>query len=421
MPKSEFASAISQICDEKGLKEEQVIETIEAAIASAYRKDYGKPTQKIKASFDTETGETKIWQVFEVVEEVTDPEREISLKDAKKKKKKAKIGDEIEKKLKPASGYGRIAAQTAKQVVIQRIREAERNVIYDEFSGRVGELISGVVQQIEGRNVIVNLGKANGIIFPQDQIPNEKYYIGQRLKLYLVNVEKTSRGPVICVSRTHPELIRRLFELEVPEINAGSVEVKSIAREPGRRTKIAVTATQQGVDPVGSCVGQRGTRVQAVIAELPEEKIDIILWNEGQEEYIKSALSPAKVDEVKLKKKEKIAQVKVNPDQLSLAIGRQGQNVRLASKLTGWEINVEKEIEAKKETLEISGKIKEDEGKLEEKKAKLVKKKITKKVKKAKVKKTKVETAEEKLEDVSAKEESTAKQEALAEEKAKTE
>lgn len=366
---SQFEAAINQICDEKGLSKEMVIETIEAAIASAYRKDFGQPDQKIKVKFDPLTGQSKVFEVYEVVTKVENEHNQIAKKDAAKIKKGIKVGDFLEKEVEPPAEYGRIAAQTAKQVVIQRIREAEREVLYKEFKTREGEILNGVVQQLEGKNIIINLGKANGVMFASEQIPGEKYYIGQRLKVYISSVEQTTKAPLISVSRTHPELIRRLFELEVPEINAGTVKIMSIAREAGKRTKMAVAATQEGVDPVGSCVGQRGTRVQAVLAEIGEEKIDIILWDEKPEQFIANALSPAKVLEVKLKptmkskvkkdekgesdKKENEteiesqgeAEVTVAPDQLSLAIGREGQNVRLASKLTGWTINVVKKSE----------------------------------------------------------------------------
>ncbi len=347
----EFTAAVRQICDEKGIKPEDVYETIAAAMASAYRKDFGKPGQKIEAEFDPETGKTKIYQVLEVTKDIENEDREISPKDAKKYKKKIKVGDEIKIKKKAPESYGRIAAQTAKQVVIQKIRESERDVLYKEFKDRAGELLTGTVQQIEGKNIIINLGRANGILFPKEQIPSENYYIGQRLKVYIASVEESSKGPQIILSRVHPEMIRCLFELEVPEINSGAVEIKSITREAGKRSKVAVIAHQEGVDPVGSCVGQRGTRIQAILAEIGEEKIDIILWDEDLEKFIENALSPAKVKSIKLRKSDKTAVVAVAEDQLSLAIGKEGQNVRLASKLTGWEINISKEtkpVEKKK-------------------------------------------------------------------------
>jgi N utilization substance protein A len=343
----EFAAAVRQICDEKGIKPEQVYETIEAAIASAYRKDCGTPGQKIEVKFNQENGTMKIFRVFDVVKEVEDPDRELTTKEAKEYKKKPKIGDVIKIQEESPETYGRIAAQTAKQVVVQKIRESEREVLFNEFRDKAGELLTGVVQQVEGRNIIINLGKTNGILFPNEQIPNENYFIGQRIKIYVVSVEETTKNPQILLSRVHPGMIERLFELEVPEINSGAVEIKSVAREAGKRSKVAVISNQDGVDPVGSCVGQRGTRIQTILAEIGEEKIDIILWDENTEKFIENALSPAKIKSIKLDKKNKIAVVKVDEDQLSLAIGKEGQNVRLASKLTGWEIKVEKAEEKK--------------------------------------------------------------------------
>lgn len=364
---SPFMAAINQLCDEKGLQKETIIETIEAAIAAAYRKDYGKQSQIIKAKMDPDTAEAKFWQVFDVVEEIEDPESQKIEAEAKKINKKAKLGDQVEIALVSHADFGRIAAQTAKQVVTQRIREAERDMLHNEFKEKEGHLINGVVQQIENGNVIIDLGKINGIITAQDQIPNEKYYSGQRLKLYLRSVEETSRGPKILVSRADHGLVEGLFENEVPEIATGAVLIKGIAREAGSRSKVSVFTDQEGLDPVGSCVGQRGTRIQAVLAELPEEKIDIILWNEDEVQYIINALSPAKVDTVKLSPDEKRAKVYVPEDQLSLAIGTGGQNVRLASKLVGWNLDIEK-----------------SEIKDEEKEKKIVK---TKTIKKSKTKK----------------------------------
>lgn len=347
---SPFMAAINQICDEKGLSKETVLETIEAAIAAAYRKDFGKPSQIIRVSLDPESGQTKVWQVFDVVkaDEFESGEYQKLLKDAKEIDKKIKVGEQVETELEPHSDFGRIAAQTAKQVIIQRIREAEREMLYQEFKDKEQKIINGIVQQVEGSNVIVDLGKLNGLLLPSDQLPQEKYYTGARLKVYVREVEETNRGPRVLVSRTDPKLIEGLFELEVPEIAAGTVEIKGIAREAGSRSKVSVWTDQEGLDPVGSCVGQRGTRIQAVLAEIGEEKIDIILFAEDEDQYIINALSPAKVAKVKLIKKEKKAVVEVAEDQLSLAIGKGGQNVRLASKLTGWSIDVEKLTETSK-------------------------------------------------------------------------
>lgn len=380
----EFGSAIAALCEEKGISKDKVIETIEAALAAAYKKDYGKRGQNVRAEFDEKTGGSKFFLVKEVVDETTrefvteeelkewaekaeknkdgkrvektikdstvadepeklsryNPERDLTVEEALKIKKGAKVGDIIEIELETKSDYGRVAAQTAKQVIIQRIREAERDAMFSEYKDKEGQIVSGVIQRIEGRNVFVDLGKSVGVLFPTEQVMRENYRIGQRLKIYIAKVESGSRGPGITLSRTHPEMIRRLFELEVPEIFAETVEVKAIAREAGERTKIAVFSDEDGIDPIGSCVGQKGTRVQTVIDELGGEKIDIILWNEDPKKFIAAALSPAKVLSVDVKEEEMEATVSVPEDQLSLAIGKKGQNVRLAAKLTGWKIDI---------------------------------------------------------------------------------
>lgn len=346
---SPFMAAINQLCDEKGLDKDTIIDTINAALAAAYRKDFGKPTQIIRAEMDPESGEAKFWQVFDVVEEVEDEESQKTLADAKKIDKSAKVEGQVEIPLETHSEFGRIAAQTAKQVVTQRLKEAERDMLFSEFKEKEGQLLNGTIQQIEAGNVIVDLGKANGIMPPSDQISSEKYYSGQRLKVFLKAIEESSRGPKILISRADPGLILGLFENEVPEIATSDVEIKGISREAGSRSKVAVTTEKEGLDPVGSCVGQRGTRIQAILAELPDEKIDIILWDEDETQFIINALSPAKVDKVKLDKKESRAIVMVPEDQLSLAIGTGGQNVRLASKLTGWNLDIEKTEEKKTE------------------------------------------------------------------------
>ncbi|MEI6144686.1 MAG: transcription termination factor NusA, partial [Candidatus Berkelbacteria bacterium] len=339
-----FMEAIQGLCEEKGLDTETVISTVEAALAAAYRKDYGKPRQVIRAKMDPKTGEAEMFQVTTVVddEELENPEAEISLTDAKKANKKAALGDEIIEPLPKEETFGRIAAQTAKQVIIQRIREAERDMIFTEFKDREHTIGNGSVQQIEGKNVIVSLGKVNAVMFPSDQIRDERYYVGQRLKVYIKEVAQTSRGPQILVSRADEGLIKGLFELEVPEIANGTVEIKSLAREAGSRTKMAVIANDENIDPIGSCVGQRGTRVQSVLAEIGDEKIDIILWDEDVERFIMNALSPAKCEKIVISSKDNKAVVYVPEDSLSLAIGKNGQNVRLASKLAGWGIDIEK-------------------------------------------------------------------------------
>ncbi len=376
----EFGSAIMQIAEEKGISKEMVIETIEAALSAAYKKDYGKRGQRIQAQFSEVLGAAKFFLVKDVVDETTrefveasedetetelpeeefvegeeklprfNPERDITLEDAKKIKKNAVVGDVIEIELEPHSDYGRVAAQTAKQVIIQRIREAERDSMFAEYKEKEGEVVSGTVQRIEGRNTYIDLGKSVGVLFPSEQVQGEILRMGQRVKVYLYKVESDPKGPGITLSRTHPEMVRKLFELEVPEIFTGTVEIKAIAREAGARSKIAVTSNEEGIDPIGSCVGQKGTRVQAVIDELGGEKIDIILWNEKPEKFIAAAISPAKVVDVKLDNERKEAKVTVPEDQLSLAIGKQGQNVRLAAKLVGWKIDViGAKVEAKEE------------------------------------------------------------------------
>lgn len=369
----EFGSAIMQIAEEKGISKDKVVETIEAALAAAYKKDYGKRGQRIRAEFSPVSGDMKFFLVKDVVDETTrdfaepeegeeeknvretvveeflegeeklpryNQERDMLLEEAKKIKKDAQIGDVIEIELESHSDYGRVAAQTAKQVIIQRIREAERDAMFSEYKEKEGEVLSGTVQRIEGRNVYIDLGKSVGVLFPNEQVREERYRIGQRLKVYMHKVESDPKGPGITLSRTHPEMVRRLFELEVPEIFAGTVVIKSIAREAGSRTKIAVTSTEEGIDPIGSCVGQKGTRVQAVIDELGGEKIDIIEWSEDISKFVAAALSPAKVLNVEANEEKREATVTVPEDQLSLAIGKKGQNVRLAAKLTGWKIDV---------------------------------------------------------------------------------
>jgi N utilization substance protein A len=349
MATSPFLAAINQIADEKGLDTTVILETVEAALAAAYRKDYGNPNQVIRAELNAETMDMKMFQVFTVVEDelLEDEYSQKTVAQAQELRKDAQLGEEVEIELPVHTEFGRIAAQTAKQVIIQRIREAEREMLYNEFKGKEGQLLNGNVQQVEGDIVIVNLGRINALLLPTGQMPNEKYYVGQRVKVFVQGVEETAKGPKVVVSRADAGLISALFTLEVPEIGSGAVEIKAIAREAGARTKMAVMTTQEGLDPVGSCVGQRGTRVQSVLAEIGEEKIDIILWNEDPTKFIANALSPAKVSEIKLDDTTRKATVVVPEDQLSLAIGRGGQNVRLASKLSGWSIDITKEGELK--------------------------------------------------------------------------
>ena len=376
-----FTSAIAQIAEEKGILAEKVIETIEMAIAAAYKKDYGEKGQIIKAKLDPETGSVKFWQVKQVVDESMiyseeeleklkerkkevpeeqkkirfNPEKHIMRSEAKKIKPKIKVGQDLETLLETQEDYGRIAAQTAKQVILQRIREAEREVVFSEYKEKEGEIISGIVQRVEGRTVFMDIGKTLGILPREEQVFGEFYRPGQRLKVYVIKVEETPKGPVVFLSRAYPKIISKLFELEVPEVSAGSVVIKSVARESGSRSKIAVASTTEGVDPIGSMVGQRGTRVTAVINELGGEKIDIIEWSEDPEKYIANSLSPAKVLEVKPLPKNKALAI-VPEDQLSLAIGKDGQNVRLAAKLTGWKIDVRSPEQAKEEKPKVKEK-----------------------------------------------------------------
>src|SRR3989338_3676694 len=295
---SELLSAIAQIAEEKGISKEAVLETVEAALAAAYRKDFGQKEQTVVAQIDPETEKTRIFVVHKIVETVEDPMKEISLKDAKKIDKKAELEGEIKEEVFPPAEYGRVAAQTAKQVILQRLREAERDIIFTEYQSKIGQLVQGVVQRIEGDVVMIDIGKTSGILFPSEQSRADRYYVGQRFKVYVVEVQSGGRDPQVIVSRAHPEMIRRLFEMEVPEITAGTVEIKGIAREAGVRSKVAVVSHQEAIDPVGSLVGRRGVRVQAVMAEIGEEKIDIVLWSEDTKQYIINALSPAKIKEV---------------------------------------------------------------------------------------------------------------------------
>lgn len=339
---SEFLSAITQIAEEKGISKEAVIETVEAALAAAYRKDFGQKEQLVVAEMDPKTEKTRLFVVHKIVEEVEDPVKELTLEDAKKIDPKAEVGGEIREEVFPPAEYGRVAAQTAKQVILQRLREAERTMIFNEYKDKEGELINGTVQRIEGNVVMVDIGKATGILFPSEQSRADRYYSGQRMKFYIAKVDDTAKEPQVLLSRSHPDMIRKLFEMEVPEIGADTVSIMGVAREAGVRSKVAVKSLQDSVDPVGSLVGRRGVRVQAVMAEIGEEKIDIVLWDDDPKQFITNALSPAQIKEVVIDDAAHSALIKVEDDQLSLAIGRSGQNVRLASKLTGWNIEVEK-------------------------------------------------------------------------------
>ena len=410
-----FQRALSQIAETRGISPEVIIGTLEAALATAYKKDYGKKGQKIKSKFNPVSGDVKFWQLKLVVDEsmlytdeeiealkekkitpqedfdraqegeeapkkvVVNSEKHIMIEEAKKSDPNIQLGQEFEIPLVSKQDYGRIAAQTAKQVILQKIREAEKDVIAAEYRSKEGEIISGVVQRIEGNAALIDIGKTLGILNREEQIPGEFYRQGQRLKFYILKVEDGPRGSVVLLSRAYPKLVSRLFELEVPEISSGTVVIKSIAREPGFRTKIAVASTEQGIDPIGSCVGQRGTTIMAVINEIGGEKIDVIEWQEDPEKFIANALSPAKVAGIKIEDKN-TATVFVGEDQLSLAIGKDGRNASLAANLTGWKIDIkpdqsfkpaqmEEKDEDKKENpiaIESSGEVKESaEGEVE--------------------------------------------------------
>lgn len=337
---SQFLAAVNQLCDEKNIPKDKVMETIQTALRAAYKKDYGTKDQEVDVELDENSGLATVYLLKTVVKKVENEDLEISQAEAKKYDKKAKLGDTIKIDVTPMN-YGRIAAQAAKQVIIQRVQEAERDVMYEMFKDRENELINAVVHRVDGRNIYLNLDDKITTNLPyEQQIPGEKYYAGQRIKLYLDRVVKTTKGPELLISRTHKNLVKKLLELEIPEIKSGLVEVKSIARDPGVRCKVAVSSSDEKIDPIGSCVGQKGVRVQNIMDELGGERIDIIQWYEDMEEYIKTALAPAKTTVIQLFDKEKRAKVFVQPDQRPLAIGKQGQNVRLASILTGWEIDI---------------------------------------------------------------------------------
>ncbi len=377
---SELTSAIKLVCEEKNLDYNTVVDTIELALAAAYRKDYGEKNQNIKVKFDPETATSQIFDIKTVVEDLPEqeeaemlqrlygpvdknakedpvyvepeldadgqeirrfnPKTDIQLKEAKILKTGAQIGDEIITDLPIPESYGRMAAQTAKQVIIQKLREMERDMIFGEFKDKEGEVISGVVQRREGRLVFVDLGKAIGLLPPEEQIYSERYEVGDRYKLYVKEVREGHRGPEIILSRRSEEILKKVFYLEIPEVANGLVELKAVAREAGSRSKVAIWTDAENVDPVGSCVGQRGSRIQTIISELGGEKVDIIEYSENAEKFIANSLAPAKVVDIELIEAEHKAIVKVDPDKLSLAIGKSGQNVRLAAHLTGWKIDI---------------------------------------------------------------------------------
>ncbi len=382
---SVIEQAIRQICDEKGLQYESVLETIEAALSAAYRKDYGDRYHNLESEFNPEDGSVRIFDVKTVVDDISEAEREamekreaekaaareaareigdnrpevddvvgvdgpkfnpktdIMLSQAKILKLSAKVGDVLRTEMPTPGEFGRMAAMTAKQVITQKLREAEREIVFSEYKGQEGEVLVGTVQRREGRIVLIDIGRTAGILKPEDQIQSERYQSGERIKVYVREVSIGPRGPQILLSRTHEGLVRRLFEIEIPEVAEGLVLMKSLAREAGARTKIAVSSTDAAVDPIGACIGQRGTRIQTIISEISGEKIDVIEWSEDAKEFIRHALAPAKIVSITLHDDERSATALVAADQLSLAIGRGGQNVRLAAKLTGWKINIQEE------------------------------------------------------------------------------
>lgn len=340
----ELLNAIAFLSKEKGVSTDVICDSLEAVLITAYKKEpEANPIADVE--LNRETGDYRIVAAQTVVDEVENPHNEISLEDARKINPEYEVGDVVNVDVTP-DNFGRIAAQAAKQVMIQRLREAERNIVYDEFYNRTDDIITGLIQRIENRNVYVDLGKAEAVLPVSEQIPTENYAVGQRIKCYVVEVRKTTKGAQILVSRTHTGLLKRLFELEVPEIYEGVVELKSVAREPGRRSKIAVYSRDENVDSVGACVGPKGTRVQNIVTELQNEKIDIVKWDEDPAVYIANALSPAQVISVTVDESDKSSSVVVPDYQLSLAIGKAGQNARLAAKLTNWKIDIKSESQA---------------------------------------------------------------------------
>ncbi|MGM0470683.1 MAG: transcription termination factor NusA [Bacillota bacterium] len=339
----ELIQALEDIEEDKKIPKDMLLDALQAALESAYKKNFGSK-QNVEIEIDEANGEVNVYSNREVVEEVEDDNLEISLAEAQEIDPNYEVGDLVAVEVTPAN-FGRIAAQTAKQVVIQRIREAERDVIYEEFADMEDEIVTGTIQRHHKKNVIVDLGRTEAILIPPEQIPNESYEPNEQIKLYIVEVKQTTKGPNILVSRTHPGLLKRLFELEVPEIHDGVVRIEAVAREAGFRSKIAVHSTETEVDPIGSCVGPNGMRVRAVVDALNGEKIDIVNWSEDPAEFIANALSPAEVSAVEVDEEEEVAVVVVPDYQLSLAIGKEGQNARLAAKLTGWKIDIKSESE----------------------------------------------------------------------------
>ncbi len=338
----QLIQALEDLEKEKGIKKEYLLESIETALVTAYKRNFDS-SENVKVEMDEKTGATYVYSVKDVVEEVENPVAQIDLKEAKKISKKAKIGDVVNVEIVPKN-FGRIAAQTAKQVIVQKIREAEREVLYTEYSDRKGEIVSGLIQKADRGIVIMDLGKLEGIMPSKEQIPTEKYRVNDKIKAYVVDVDRGEKGaPQVIVSRSHPDFVRKMLEIEIPEIYEGIIEVKSVSRDPGKRCKVAVYSQDENIDPVGSCVGSKGIRIQNIINELHGEKIDVIEWSPDIATFIAAALLPAKIMAVDVKEEDKFAQVIVADDQLSLAIGKAGQNARLAAKLTNWKIDIKSE------------------------------------------------------------------------------
>jgi N utilization substance protein A len=339
--KSDFLIALTQLAAERHLPKEQVLGAIEVALASAFKKDTSSTGQNISVTLNPNTGDVSVFALKTVVDEVEDPDREITVLDAQKIRAAAAVGDEVALPEALPHNASRIAAQTAKQVVLQRLREAERELLYEEFAQHKEDIISGVIEHLEyGRTMSLDLGRAHAVMPPEEQVPTERYKKGQRLKVYVLDVRSTPKGPTILVSRSHKDMLKRLFEIEVPEVYNGVVEIKAISREPGQRSKVAVNSTQEGIDPVGSCIGVRGNRIQSIVNELQGEKIDVVPWDQDPKVFIARAISPSEVIHVELNPPEQTAMVVVPDRQLSLAIGKEGQNARLAARLAGWRLDI---------------------------------------------------------------------------------
>ena len=338
----ELILSLEELEKEKGIKKSYVIEAIETALVTAYKRNFDS-LENVKVDIDKQTGATHIYAIKDVMEEAKDEATEISLEDAHKINKSLKLGDQVDVEIVPKD-FGRIAAQTDKQVIIQKLREVERDLIFNEFNDRKGEIVSGIIQKADKNIVVMDLGRLEGVMPTKEQVPTEHYHVNDKIKAYVMDVERGQKGaPQVLLSRSHPDFVRKLLELEIPEIYEGVIEIKSVSRDPGNRSKVAVYSPDPNIDPVGSCVGQKGVRIQNVINELHGEKIDVIEWNSDPSIFIASALLPAKIMAVDIKEEDKFAQVIVLDDQLSLAIGKAGQNARLAAKLTGWKIDIKSE------------------------------------------------------------------------------